>query len=102
LPCFIIDDCDLPKRGIRIERIGRIFSHLTMKYQLGFKSLNLTYWTGKKLLQLDISLHGEMGRKQNQGLSKKEQRNRFTKQRENTDPGYKRCEEVFEKNQIRL
>jgi len=45
-PCFLIDDTDIPKRGKCIEMIGRIFSHVTRKYTLGFKSLNLAYWSG--------------------------------------------------------
>ena len=35
--CFIIDDTDLMKRGKHIEWIGRIFSHVTHRYDLGIK-----------------------------------------------------------------
>ncbi len=58
-PCFILDDTDLPKRGKAIEFIGRIFSHVTHRYGLGFKCMNLAYWSGKHLLHLDFSLHVE-------------------------------------------
>jgi hypothetical protein len=70
--CFILDDTDLPKKGRTIELIGRIFSHVTGSYQLGFKSMNLAYWSGKHLLHLDFSLHIELGKKQDQGMKKKE------------------------------
>ena len=97
LSCFILDDSDLPKSGIRMEFIGRIFSHLTRKHELGFKSLNLAFWSGKHLLHLDFSLHGELGKKRNQGLSKKQLEQRFSKDRTNKQPGFKRAQEVYQK-----
>lgn len=96
LPCFIIDDSDLPKRGMRIERIGKIFSHISRKSILGFKCLSLCFWSGKHLLHLDFSLHGE-GESKGQGLTKKQLKNRFSKSRETTEPGYKRGKEFFKK-----
>jgi len=56
-PCFIADDSDIPKTGKCIELIGRIFSHITGKYTLGFKSMNLSYWSGSHLLHIDFSYH---------------------------------------------
>ena len=47
--CFILDDTDLPKRGKRMEFIGKIFSHVTHRYELGYKSLNLAWWSGQAL-----------------------------------------------------
>ena len=94
LPCFILDDSDLPKRGIRIEKIGRIFSHVTKKHDLGFKCLNLCFWSGKHLLHLDFSLHGE-GKDKNQGLTIKQLKNRYRKKRQINQAGYQRAKEVF-------
>ena len=71
VPCFIIDDSDHPHRGKCIEFIGRIFSHVGKGSILGFKSLNLALWTGVNVLHLDFSLHGESGKKGDQGMGKK-------------------------------
>ena len=68
IPCFIIDDTDLPKRGKHMEWIGKIYSHVTHGFTLGYKSLNLAYWSGKHLVHVDFSYHAEMGKKGNQGM----------------------------------
>ncbi len=97
VPCFIIDDSDLDKRGWCIEFIGKIYSHVFHKCVLGFKSLNLAYWTGKNLIHIDFSLHSELGKKKNQGLSKKQLKKRFSKARPQNTPGFKRAKECYEK-----
>jgi hypothetical protein len=94
--CFILDDTDLPKRGKAIELIGRIFSHVTRRYELGFKCMNLAYWSGKHLLHLDFSLHVELGKKKDQGLTKKVLVNRYSKSRNINSPGYTRETEALE------
>ena len=96
-PCFIVDDSDLPKKGRCMELIGKIFSHVGMKFELGYKSLNLGIWTGKSFLHLDFSLHGELGKKKNQGLNKKQQAKRFNKSRPDKSNGKKRIDEYFKK-----
>jgi len=97
IPGFIIDDTDIPKRGKCIEMIGRIFSHVTRKHTLGFKSLNLAYWSGKHLLQVDFSYHVEMGKKKNQGMKKIELSNRYKKERKDNSMGSKRFQELVKK-----
>jgi len=97
VPCFVIDDTDIPKTGRKIEFIGRIFSHVGKGYNLGFKSLNLAYWTGINILHIDFSYHVEMGKKKNQGLSKKELRSRYTKERDTSSLSTKRIEETLSK-----
>jgi hypothetical protein len=97
IPCFIIDDTDIPKRGKTIELIGKIFSHVSNKYTLGFKSMNLAFWSGKHLLHLDFSYHIEAGKKGNQGMSKKQRQARYSKQRDNSSSGFKRRQEAFMK-----
>ncbi len=54
-PCFIGDDSDIPKTVKFIELVGRVFSHVTGKFPLGFKSMNLCYWSGSHILQVDFS-----------------------------------------------
>jgi len=95
--CFILDDTDLPKKGKTIELIGRIFSHVARSYQLGFKSMNLAYWSGKHLLHLDFSIHIELGKKKDQGMKKKELAKRYSKLRGVTSHGHKRACEAFGK-----
>ena len=94
VPCFIIDDTDIPKTGKRIELIGRIFSHVGRGYKLGFKSLNLAYWTGKNLFHLDFSYHIELGKKKKQGLSAKDIQQRYSKDRATTTQSFKRIKET--------
>jgi len=96
-PCFIIDDTDLPKRGKCMEMIGRIFSHVTHRYELGYKSLNLSFWSGKHLLHLDFSIHVELGKNNNQGMKAKELKNRYAKQRKDNSAGQKRVQELIKK-----
>jgi len=97
ISCFIVDDTDIEKRGKSIEWIGRIFSHVSHKYSLGMKSLNLAYWSGKHLVHVDFSYHVEMGKKKNQGMKKNDLQKRYTKERPANSPGVKRIEELQKK-----
>lgn len=81
-PCFIIDDSDLPKTGKTMEFIGKIFSHTSHGFNLGYKSLNLAFWSGKHLLHLDFSLHIELSKQGNQCMNKKDLDNRYELDRE--------------------
>jgi len=45
--CLIIDNTDLPKTGMNIELIGKVFSHVLRKSRLGFKGLFMGYHDGK-------------------------------------------------------
>ena len=98
--CFIVDDSDIPKRGKCMEMIGKIFSHVTGQYHLGYKSLNLAYWSGKHLLHLDFSYHVEMGKNADQGMKKKELKARYSKDRKENSPGYFRYTELFKKKTL--
>lgn len=68
-PCFIIDDTDIPKRGKCMEIIGRVYSHVSHSFAIGYKSLNLAMWTSRGLFHIDFSYHIEMGKDGRQGLS---------------------------------
>jgi len=93
---FVLDDTDLIKTGKTIEFIGRIFSHVTHSYPLGFKMLTLGFWDGKSLIATDFSLHSEKGKSGKCGLSKKEQNNQFSKKRDKSAPSTKRVRELNE------
>jgi hypothetical protein len=92
--CFVLDDTDLPKTGKTIEFIGRIFSHVTRQYPLGFKMLLLSFWDGKSLVPVDFSLHREKGKKGNYGLTAKELKTQFRKVRDVKSPSFKRVKEL--------
>lgn len=44
--CLIIDDTDLPKRGMKVEGLGGVFSHVAMKSILGYYAMFLCYTNG--------------------------------------------------------
>ena len=66
---IIVDDMDLPKTGLRIENIGRVFSHVAQRSILGFKALTMVWSDGKTVLGLEQILLGERGKnpKKNRG-----------------------------------
>lgn len=94
---IIVDDSDLPKTGLRIENIGRVFSHVAQRSILGFKALTMVWSDGKTVLGLEQILLGEMGRnpKKPQGLTAKQRSERFSKARDQKSPGAMRLEEYF-------
>jgi hypothetical protein len=96
--CLIIDDTDLPKTGLRIELIGRVWSHVINKSRLGFKGLFMGYHDGKSFYGLDFSLHGEEGNNPSKpyGLSKKQLKTRYSKKRNKKSEGYQRIQEYYQ------
>lgn len=60
--CLIFDDTDLIKTGRKMELIGKIYSHVTHTFNLGFKGLFMGYHDGRSFFSLDFSLHGEKGK----------------------------------------
>lgn len=98
LPSVLIgDDSDLPKTGMRMEKIGKIFSHVHQKCILGYKALMLCWSDGRSQFMLDCSLHGERGKKESkeQGLTAEQRKNRFQKERDKDSASAKRMEEYF-------
>ncbi len=97
IPCLVADDSDIPKRGKFFEMVGKIFSHTGHNYKMGFKSLNLCYWTGRTTINLDFSLHIEKRKDGKQGLTKKEIEQRYRKERAKDSHGSKRLMESMTK-----
>jgi hypothetical protein len=95
--CLIIDDTDLHKTGRRIELIGKIYSHVSHTFNLGFKGLFMGYHDGKSFFSLDFSVHGEKGKNKNKpyGLTPSESKRRYGKNRDKTSKGSERVEEYF-------
>ena len=104
IKCLIADDTDAPKSGKRFELLSRIYSHLTHSFNYGFKGLFLGYQDGTSFFALDFSLHGEKGKDPNKayGLSKKQQKTRFSKRRDEKSAGKERENEYFKKKSERL
>jgi predicted nucleic acid-binding Zn finger protein len=94
--CLIFDDSDLPKTGRYIEKVSRIWDHVSRRYILGFKLLAMGYWDGASFIPLDFSLHREGGRNADKpfGLKKKEYRKQYKKKRKNGTHSWDRAREA--------
>lgn len=74
--CLVADDTDIAKSGMKMEKIGRVFSHTQHRHILGFKGLLLGITDGVSFRPLDFSLHGERGKGGTQGLTAKQRKAR--------------------------
>lgn len=92
---FILDDTTIEKSGICMEGISRVFDHVAQKSVLGYKLLLLAITDTKSTLPLDFSLHAEEGKKKNFGLTKKQLKDRFTKEQVKDDCMKKRADELL-------
>ena len=94
--CLIIDDSDLPKTGRYIEKVSRIWDHVSKRFILGYKLLAMGYWDGASFIPLDFSLHRERGSNKNKpfGLKKKEYRKQYKKKREKGTHSWDRAKEA--------
>lgn len=95
--CLIIDDTDFEKSTYKTEHISKIWSHVKHSRVLGFKGLFLGLWDGKSFFSLDFSLHKEKGKDQKKpfGLTAKQRKKQFSKNREKNSPGAKREKELL-------
>ena len=59
--CVILGYTDLPKRGMKAEGLGKVFSHTAMKRILGFKAMFLCYTDGKTQLMVDATIQADSG-----------------------------------------
>jgi hypothetical protein len=94
--CLIVDDTLLGKTGKRIEKVSRVWDHVTQKYMLGFKLLLMGYWDGASFIPLDFSLHRELGKNKEKpfGLKKKEIKEQYKTKRLKGTCAYERAEEA--------
>ena len=91
--CLMVDDTDFPKRGVRTELIGKVFSHVSHKMTLGFKALFLGVTDGKSQMLLDYALVGEEGKSGMYGLRQDQLDKRFSKEHTDECALTKRIEE---------
>ena len=85
LPAVLIaDDSDLPKTGLRMEAIGKIFSHVHQKCILGYKALMLCWSDGRTQFMLDVFLHGEKGKVEGkeQGMTAEQRKRCYERKRD--------------------
>jgi len=96
IKCLVLDDSGLVKTGRYIEKISRIFDHVSKRYILGYKLLTMGYWDGVSFIPLDFSLHRERGSNSEKpfGLKKKEYRKQYRKKREKGSHSWERAKEA--------
>jgi len=96
LRCMIFDDTLIEKTGKHIEKVSRVWDHVSQKAVLGFKLLLMGYWDGTSLVPLDFSLHRERGQNKEKpfGLKRKELKNQYKKQRAKDSPSNERAGEA--------
>ena len=94
--CLIFDDTLLEKRGNKIEKIGKVFDHVTQRMVLGFRLLVGLYFDGTSAIPVDFSFVRERGQKPDKpfGMFKKYLRRQFCKKRIKESEGIKRVEEL--------
>ena len=94
---LIVDDSDLPKTGLRMECIGKIFSHVFQRCILGYKLLALCWSDGRSPFVVDFSIHGERGKVdgKEQGLTARQRERRYNRKRDRDCQTEKRKEEYF-------
>ena len=94
--CLIFDDTLLEKTGKYIDKVSRVWDHVTQRSVLGFKLLVMGYWDGMSFIPVDFSLHREVGKNSEKpfGLKKKELNKQPKKDRKKGSCSRERAEEV--------
>jgi hypothetical protein len=94
--CLIFDDTLLEKTGKYIDKVSRVWDHVTQRSVLGFKLLVMGYWDGMSFIPVDFSLHREVGKNSEKpfGLKKKELRKQPKKDRKKGSCSRERAEEA--------
>lgn len=94
--CMVFDDTVLAKTGKFIEKVSRVWDHVSNDYLLGFKLLLMGYWDGVSFIPLDFSLHRERGKNKEKpfGLKKKELKKQYKKKRNAGSFTHERADEA--------
>jgi predicted nucleic acid-binding Zn finger protein len=94
--CIVFDDTLLEKTGRCIEKVSRVWDHVTGRFILGFKMLLMGYWDGTSFIPVDFSLHREKGRNKEKpfGLKKKELKKQYRKNRRISTYSHERSKEA--------
>jgi predicted nucleic acid-binding Zn finger protein len=94
--CLIFDNTLLEKTGNKIEKIGKVWDHVTNRMVLGFRLLVGLYFDGTSAIPVDFSLVREKGKKADKpfGMLKKYLRRQFSKKRTKESEGILRVKEL--------
>jgi len=94
--CLIFDDTLLEKTGNKIEKIGKVWDHVTNRMVLGFRLLVGLYFDGTSAIPVDFSIVREKGKKADKpfGMLKKYIRRQFSKKRAKESEGILRVKEL--------
>ena len=92
--CLVLDDTLLEKTGKKIEGVSRVFDHVSGHSTLGFKALVLMFTDSVSNVVVDFCLHREKGKKKDYGLSGKERKEQYSKERDAKSPDYARWQEM--------
>lgn len=90
--CMVFDDTVIVKTGKLIEKVSRVWDHVSQGYRIGFKLLLMGYWDGVSFVPLDFSYHREKGKNKEKpfGLKKKELKKQYKKKRKTGSFNYER------------
>jgi len=96
LKCLIIDDSFLSKSGKYMEKVSKMWDHVSKSYLLGFKVNLLGYWDGKTFLPIDFAIHREKGKNEKKpyGLAFKVIKKQFKKTRTQEMASFEREKET--------
>ena len=96
---MIVDDSVLEKSGKCIEKVSRLWDHVSNSYVLNLKLLLMGYWDGTSFCPLDFSLHREKGNNSEKpyGLKKREYRKQYRKARKHGTHSWERATETDSK-----
>jgi hypothetical protein len=94
--CLIFDDTLLEKTGMKIEKIGKVWDHVTQRMVLGFRLLVGLYFDGTSAIPVDFSLVREKGQRAEKpfGMLKKYLRKQYSKKRAKESEGILRVKEL--------
>jgi hypothetical protein len=94
--CLIFDDTLLEKTGYKIEKIGKVWDHVTNRMVLGFRLLVGLFFDGTSIIPVDFSLVREKGQRADKpfGMLKKYLRRQLRKKRAKESEGMLRVNEL--------
>jgi len=94
--CMVFDDTVITKTGRFIEKVSRVWDHVSNNHLLGFKLLLMGYWDGVSFIPLDFSLHREKGKNKEKpfGLKKRELKKQYKKKRQSGTFTHERAKEA--------
>jgi len=96
--CLILDDSYLPKVGTKAEFVGRVFDHVTHRFVIGLRLLQLCFYDGKSTIPIDFSIHREKGKNASKpyGLTKSQLKSQAKGTRIEGKASHLRAKEVDE------